>query len=342
MRSHKKKEEKLCLYLNEWNNMNQTQQTSLSREILFVVEDYYIVAILSFIFNFVTLFICISVLIVIWQSKRRLHRICHLLICNTCVASIIYSIVTINNYIYLIFIQWDESNLRCRFRAYFTYVGICGEMYSYLIQSLSRFILFKYSFKYRWLKSSKTHSILIAVQWIVVLLLTLSSLLSTDVSFVRLKLCLIPTKKTFHTFSVTFVYYLIPLLTTILLYINIYYCVKKSKRNAMITIQTYQSHKRDLKLLRNIVLLILIYLIGGFPTIIYLLIPIKYLYLLNLITQSLTVTIAKISIILLDRQLRNLIKNIFCRTRTVVMPFRIVQWMIFVFESKCFDIRLED
>ena len=61
------------------------------------VEDYYIVSAFSIIFSLTTILISILILLLIKKSKGRLDTIHHLLICNRCIASILYSIVTINN-----------------------------------------------------------------------------------------------------------------------------------------------------------------------------------------------------------------------------------------------------
>ncbi|UJR19994.1 hypothetical protein I4U23_023128 [Adineta vaga] len=88
----------------------------------------------------------------------------------------------------------------------------------------------------------------------------------------------------------------------------------------MNTKTTQNRAKRDLEFLRNIVFLISIYIAGGLPSIVYFLTPTKYPYLINLVTQSIAVALATLCTILLDRDIRQVIKNILRRT-TRVVPF---------------------
>jgi hypothetical protein len=268
--------------------------TTVDTGIVYTLEDYYIVASLSVSFCFIALVISIIILVLIWRTKSRLHTVHHLLVCNTCIASILYCITTTNNYLFLIFIRWDTSDMNCRWRAYFAYVGIAGVMYSYLIQAISRFYFSILSSKYRWLATFKTHYILICSQWFVVFLITSSTLITKDITFHLDKLCLINISKTLHVSCAIFAYYIIPLLIIIIIYIYIYHRVRKTKKNAKTMPHSNNNRKRDLEVLRNIVILISIYLGGGLPTIIFFLTPTKYPYLVNLVTQSLAVAIAKL------------------------------------------------
>jgi hypothetical protein len=118
--------------------MNSTTTTDESIPV-YTINEYYVAASLSSAFAFICIIIGIIIVILIWRTKPSLHTVNHLLICNTCIASIVYCVSTINQYIYLIFIPWESSDMSCRWRAYFYYLGITGFMYSYMIQSISRF-----------------------------------------------------------------------------------------------------------------------------------------------------------------------------------------------------------
>lgn len=295
-------------------------KSDISSDTIDSVKDYYIVSAFSIIFSLMTIFICILILFLIKTNKPRLDTNHHLLICNTCIASILYSIVTINNYIYLIFIFWERSDISCRWRAYFTYVGIAGVMYSYLIQAISSFFYSVLSNNYRWLIGYKTHNILIFLQWIIVFLITLSSLISKDIFYFPNNLCLISMKNIIHVIYAIFAFYVFPLVSIIIIYVYIYYRVKKIQRNRITMRGLMLNEKRDLELLRNISILISIYLGGGLPSILFFITQNNILYLLNLVTQSLTVVIASLGIIVLDREIRQVTKNFIKRKRRVV-PF---------------------
>jgi hypothetical protein len=103
------------------------------------------------------------------------------------------------------------------------------------------------------------------------------------------------------------------------IYIYIFYRIIKIKRNSTLIINYLNSQKRDLELLRNIVLLLCIYLAGGIPTIVITRIPEnKILHLTSFATQTLAVAFANLFTIVLDRELRLVIKRMICRTTPVV------------------------
>lgn len=71
-----------------------------------------------------------------------------------------------------------------------------------------------------------------------------------------------------------------------------------------------KNQKRDIEVLGNIIILIIIYLGSGVPTIIGDFTSISVLYLISLITQSFAVLIANLCTALLDRDIRKIIKSI--------------------------------
>jgi hypothetical protein len=66
--------------------------------------------------------------------------------------------------------------------------------------------------------------------------------------------------------------------------------------------------------------LLAIYTLGAIPTILYLLTGIEFLYAMGIISVSLTVAAEKIVTLMLDRDIRNLIKFYFHRSMTQIRP----------------------
>ncbi|UJR24105.1 hypothetical protein I4U23_027072 [Adineta vaga] len=281
----------------------------------FQIEDYYIVCSLSTLFAIVAILISLLILFLVWHTKPRLHTINHLLICNTAIASILYCLITINNYIYLIFISWNLDEMSCRYRAYFGYVGIASVIYSYLIQAISRLFFSVFSTKYRFLTTFKVHFILIGIQWFIVILIPLSILLTKDIQMTPLTLCWIPLSKIIHLISNAFSVYFIPVGIIIFIYIYIFYHVHQMTKNVRIITNSF---KRDLQLLRNILILLSIYLGGSITTLLYMMTSIKIIYLSGLVAITLTVTIEKIFTLILDREIREVITNMRRRITPVV------------------------
>lgn len=283
----------------------------------FTVEDYYIPSALSSGFSLISLLTSVTIIIVVYRTKSRLNTINHLLICNTCIASILFCFVTTTNFVYVIFVQWDESDISCRWRGYFGYCAVAGLLHSYLIQSLSRFCFSSLPPKYRSYNTFKTHYILISIQWVIVFLLTSPAVLTNDITYRYLYLCWIPTECKLHSIYSLISTYLFPVIIIILIYISIYYRVRITERRISIQNPTLQSQKRDLEVLRNVTIIIGVFLGGGIPSTVSILYPGKKLYFTGLIVQSLAVCLSNICIILLDRELRLVLKRCLCPQRSI-------------------------
>jgi hypothetical protein len=77
---------------------------------------------------------------------------------------------------------------------------------------------------------------------------------------------------------------------------------------------------RDLEVLRNIMILVFIYTFGAIPIILYLSTSIGVLYEIGIVSVSFTVAIEKIVTLILDRDMRNMIKLYFRRSMTQIRP----------------------
>ncbi|CAF0736343.1 unnamed protein product [Rotaria sordida] len=223
------------------------------------------------------------------------------------------------NYVFLLFIQWEIHDSSCRWRGYFGYMAVAAVLYSYLAQATSRFFISILSAKYSWIVSFKTHIILICIQWIIVLLIPLPALLTNHIYYRPFALCWVPRKFTLHVIYTVVAYYLIPAILIFAIHIYIYVCIKHPKYRVFMMTTTRQSN-RDLEVLRNIMILFAIYTLGAIPTILYILTNIHILYGIGIVTVSLTVAIEKIATLILDRDIRNIIKLYFHRSMTQIRP----------------------
>ena len=209
------------------------------------------------------------------------------------------------NYVFLIFIPWETSDAACRWRGYFAYVSISAATYSYLIQAISRLFYSKLSARYPWLITFKTHYYLILIHWITVIIIPLPSIITNDISFRPGLLCWVPLEHLIHVIYTVFAFYCVPITSIIVIYIIIYKEVKKAAMRTEMVLNI-TNHKRDLEVFRNIVILLTIYIVGGVPTLLFLISNLNILYLTGIVTFSLTVMIEKIFTIILDRDLRRL------------------------------------
>nr|ACC43931.1 7 transmembrane receptor (rhodopsin family) C [Philodina roseola] len=283
------------------------------------LQDYYLPAAFSGVISLIAISISIMILILVRRSKPRLHTVRHLLICNTSIASILYCISQSLNYVFLIFLRSDTSDMSCRIRGYISYLSMCAVIYSFLIQSVSRLFISLYSSSHKWLTTFRAHYVLILIQWIAVILIPLPALVTTDIRYRPTSMCFVALRFFAHVVYTYVAYYTIPALTICLIYVYIFIRVKKASRRAQITIRSTNSSKRDLEVLRNIFIYLIIYLSGGIPSILFLLTTNRIIFLISMVTISLAVAIEKVMTLLMDRDMRQIMMGLL-RIRTRIGP----------------------
>jgi len=280
-------------------------------------SDIFISCLISGSLAIIAVVVSIAILIIIWRTKPNLHTFRHLLVCNTCCASIFYCTIQTINYAFLIFLPWITSDVACRWRGYLAYISIAGVEYSFLIQAISRLFISLFSRKYKWLITFKVHYILIGVQWLIVIILPLPAILTDDIYFRANSLCWVPYKRLLHVIYTYVAYYLIPSLSICVIYLFIYFRVRKLANGTETLVRAVQKGKRDLELLRNILILLVIYLLGGLPTLFFLFTSLRTIYLIGIVTITLVVTIEKICCVFLDRELRKVVQMLIMKTARV-------------------------
>ncbi|CAF1226587.1 unnamed protein product [Adineta steineri] len=203
------------------------------------------------------------------------------------------------------------SDWYCRILAYLGYVSLTMISYSYILQGLSRlfFIVFH---KNRKFLTYKYYISLIIVEIFLSFLLFLPILITRDIVFRPLHLCLIPAKNSLHIGYFLIVAYFTPFLIIIIIYGIIYYRVIKSS----IAVR-HSSHltKRELELIRNILILLFIFLLAGIPSLIYIIISSKVtltshgIYMFIIMTPTIASVIEKICFIYLNKDIWKEIKK---------------------------------
>ncbi|CAF1233708.1 unnamed protein product [Adineta ricciae] len=282
------------------------------------MTPYGIIIPLSLACIFVAFLIACAILTLIVCTKR-LHTVTHLLIGNGSIALIFYCFVQSINYIHLAFISWETNDLLCRWRGFFGYMTVVATVYSYLIQAISRFFISILAIRHRWVKSFKTHLILISIHWSLVVLLPLPALLTEDIYHRPNALCWVPKDYTLHVAYTVIAYYLIPTIIIFILYIAIFCRVKRRKLNIFIRRRKARSN-RDLDLLYNIMILFSIYILGALPIILFVLTKSDVLYSIGIISVSLALAVEKGVILIIDRDIRNTVRFYLQKTAAQVGP----------------------
>jgi len=253
---------------------------------------------------------------------KTLHSPANLLTCNTCLATVLYCIITAIQ-ICFFYMEFTFSDCWCRILAYLYFACLNMVSYSYAVQGLSR-LFFIVLHRHHHLLHYKSHIIFIICQICISFFISLPSLITKDVVFRPLCICLIPSTKFIHVGYAFISSYFIPFFIVTIIYGVIYYRVKKSS----ITIrQSLHVIKRDLELIRNILILFIIFLLAGIPSIIYIIILFKTnitsyaLYMLSVVSPSFAIVIEKICFIFLNKEIRKEMKKLFSKlhlTRTSI------------------------
>ncbi|UJR29748.1 hypothetical protein I4U23_017296 [Adineta vaga] len=253
--------------------------------------------------------------------NNQCHTITNMITSNTIILTMIYSIVQLSTDIYGIQDTWFIHQPLCIFRSY-CYTVVCISVpISYLIQSISR-LFFSIFYKHKYLLTYRTHIYLIILNYLIALLGGLGPMYVPDgFGFeIESRTCLNSTKVFLSSFLAITIAYLIPLSIIIFIYGIIIYSANKS-RNRVTNLnpnKTFRpNYKRELILMRNIFILIMILVIAGFPYLIlvfwHLLFkhikPPTPLYLLALISITMCFSTKMIVLFFMNKEIKNILLN---------------------------------
>jgi len=263
------------------------------------VISLYIIITISSLSAIICTLACLIIIILTYITPS-LHSPTNLLVSNTCCCTLFNLIIsTMNSFIF--YTQTTSTNWSCRIRGYLYYVSISLVIYSYIIQAISR-LFWTVLYRYRYLLTMKCHIYLIISQIFLSFILPLSSIITTDIVFRPFKLCLVAMKYKIHVLY---------LLTIAILYTIIYYHIARSTANFQ---RTLHGAKRDSELARNILILLSIFVFGGIPIVIYIIVSNEIesvptiFYLIVITVPSIAVAVEKTMTIVLNKDIRKTLK----------------------------------
>jgi hypothetical protein len=210
----------------------------------------------------------------------------------------------------------------CEIRTYIAYVCFCSLFYSFVLQAIFR--LFRIVFyKHKRLQSFGVFLIAITLQWILSFLFILPHLLLDDFQYLPTEYnCWFGFQNTRGLIMITIILYNNPLTIIFTIYTQI---IRYTRRVTQIQQARQQANRRDLIILKRIVILVFIIAGIGLPTVVIVLIYMitKYLmpyaYHLQGLSLSLGVLITSVSLIFITARIR----QIFTHNQVRVHPQRI-------------------
>jgi hypothetical protein len=273
-----------------------------------------------YVISFLTVLLVSIVIFHLTLTVEKLRTISNLLICNTCLISLLYSVTTFLQVFMVVFAPLhpigNDSRLFCIVRAYLTVVSTTLLSSSFLLQALSRLFHSVFHSHRRCLLTWNFHYFLITVQWAVGFLTPITILIKYDDVIYRTGIfCTIELNHTLHLYYLYSTEYLIPVLAILLVYITIVYRVNYYSSPSK---QRHSSPAREVKLLNNILIFVAIFTFGGLPSVIYicLMAPQRILsihfFVLTLVSVPLAMAMEKVSVLWLNTPFRNAFVTWFC------------------------------
>ncbi len=113
-----------------------------------------------------------------------------------------------------------------------------------------------------------------------------------------------------HTIYSVSACYVVPVVIIFALYFYVSYRLIRAKRNPTILNHSLLSRKHNLEVLRNIVILLIMFLLDGLPIVLSIIAYNNMLYLSSLAIETFSVALSSQCSIVLDRELRQVVKNI--------------------------------
>ncbi len=274
-----------------------------------------------FLFS-VSISILLSLIIIyLILSTKTLFTPTNVLVCNTCVTTfffLITSIVEISVFYYGIV----TSDFWCKIQAYLNFIFLTSLIYSYVIQAISR-LFFTMFYKYRYLLNYKCHFMLIICQVIISCLIPLPNIITQAIEFRPLKLCITPMKYLFQVFFFHIFLFFIPFIVVTIIYIMI---LRRAIQSSLNVHHSWLRIRRDVELVRNILIILTIYLFAELPAIILLILSIQLVpismafYMFAATVPSISTAFEKISVIILNKEIR---KEILKRWRKLSDNFQL-------------------
>ena len=215
------------------------------------------------------LLVCAITICIIIRT-RNCHTTSNLLTCNTTLIVALYLIFSLISSIFGLKENFASNQPACRFRAYAFVVCCTLLLYSHVTHAVSRlfFIVF---YKERNLLSWRTHWMMIVINWHLGILLPVV-LFFIDGAYVyepESRLCTCTTKKFFTSAYGIITAFVIPFSIVVIIYVQLvcraYQSTRRVREISIGDLVGTPNLRREMKLVRNMCILLSIMLGGGIP-----------------------------------------------------------------------------
>ena len=258
-------------------------------------------------------------IVAIFATHRPLRTVTNLLTCNTSMTILIYFINILISSIYGFHEDWALEQPMCVVRAYFILVSCTCLSYSYALQAMGRFF-FTVLHKHKYLATYRVHSILIVLNWTIgiaspILPIFFEGALAYDKDA---RLCVPIVRKTSISAYCITTTFIIPLNIAGIVYGAIFYHARRSSRRVVAFVSDTMTPrvpnaKREMKLARNMLILLGTFGAGGIPYLVLVLwnaigpknSPPESLYLLSTNSISFCIALMMITLFHMNKQVKD-------------------------------------
>lgn len=308
------------------SNLNLLNISTADNSTIITNESWFIfIDILSIVFSIIISLISLLFFLNIFFDKC-LHTIPMVLVANSCLAEFLFSINLLSASIYTLnndIKQIKSRNLYCIFRCYTAYIFCAALNYSYLLQGIYRYIIVMYPTNL-FNQSKKIQLFLIGIKWCISCLYPMIFLLNNEIIYnVDNQICYVILRISFSLIYAANILYIIPVLLIILIYYKLVrYVQQVSKR--IISIYKLSRVQRELKMIRQTVILVMVLFTLGFPDTLFTIlsffnIKLKYHLRINFIFLNLSLLYVLIFLFQFTEPLkRSLIKRIKKRSNMII------------------------
>ncbi|CAF1423109.1 unnamed protein product [Rotaria sordida] len=294
--------------------------TIITIESWFIPFDVLIVACTSLAIILSILFLCIIIL------DKTCHTVPMMMTANTCLSAIVagcsllsISMFTLENDVKQI--PYEDSF--CILRGYFSYASCALFDYSFLLQSIYRYITVVYPFRLFW-QSAKFQALLICSTWIFSFVFPAAYMFTNSVIYnVDNQICQLPLRFAFPIIYAACCIYIIPVSLIMLIYLKLVRYVKEMSKRVT-PINVLARAEKELRMVQRTVILVTILLALGIPYTIILIMsfftnPPKYRFRIAFIFIDVSLAFVMIALFKFTDPLRtSLMRRVNGRTNTVV------------------------
>ena len=195
------------------------------------------------------------------------HSVPMMLVGNSCVAEFMFGSLMLSLASFTLYNdlkQSEQQDSLCIIRGFFSYIAVCQRYYSYLLQAIYRYIVVVYPTRLFY-QSLKFQAFLMCCSWMFSFICPIPYLVTNEIQYnVNNQICQIPLRLSVLAIYNVLMIYIIPVCLIALIYFKLVKYVQEMSKHVT-PANTLVRAQRELKMVRQLVILIVSITTGGLP-----------------------------------------------------------------------------